>query len=671
MRDKPDGSKFSKRVHPEIFVVEDLNFEDTDRQDRAIHRATARRDFTAERMETDSRREQNRRREKPQEGRIAEKSRKARAGRRKIRRKTSRRITCVFLLLLFLVFVYVLVGLSYRKKFFPNTWVNGIDVSGKTAEGAEAEVFSAMRSYSLTLYSRENPDEKIRGSEVGLSCQAEETLAALISEQNPLAWGFHLMRTDEYSSVAVAKPGEERLHALLETLPCMQEKFFRNPVDAKISEYISGKGYTVTEEIPGTALNRAMAEETIKSALCTLRPELDLESAEVYIEPQVFSDDPVLKRALAQANRCVSSQVFYGEQGQDILLDGEVISAWIKVREDGTFALDDEGISGFVSELSKRYDSCGEARLFKSSWGQEVTVEGGDYGWQIDKAAEAAWLRESLPRGIVISRMPVFLKQAATHDMADYGTTYIEVNLTAHHLYYYTDGKEIVSSDFKFNNVTDEKNVPTGIYELTDSLEDSSLKEGLSYPEYHLFFNKGRALYSIAGKNMSGGSSNQADEGGGEIELPKDTADKLFQHVGKGTPIILYRLAGTETKRKAVIKSGSGGASSVQKKKNPVAASKPSIVAGQANNGHGESAVVNGGVQQKTEGIVQPGVSQDTSQETKEIGPGIPGSGRKEEKGPGVPAAKEPTNEPAGPGTSPPFRAETGKAPTSEYGPGV
>ncbi len=590
----------------------------------------------------------------------------------------------VIFLLILAALGYMLAGLPYRKKFFPNTRVNGINVSGKTVSGAEEALIAALRSYSMTLHSRECPDEEISGSAVGLSCRGEEALAALISEQNPLAWGLHLWKKVDHDPIAIAEPETDRLHALTESLLCMREADFRRPENAHLSEYVSGKGYTVIGALQGTALDRIGAEEAIRSALCTLRPELDLEGADVYLSPRILSDDPALKSTLISANRCVSSQISYGGQEQDILLAGERISEWIGVGENGELVLDDEGISGFVSELAERYDSRGKPRVFRSAWGQEVTVEGGDYGWKVDEKAEADWLRENIPKGIVTSRMPVFSKQAAAHGAADYGTTYLEINLTAQRLCYYEGGREIISSELGTRDAAAGGDTPTGVYELRDSPWETSPETALSEPVRRLFFGEGQALYSVVGRSAPEGDSHRTDTGGGGIALPQDTAEELFEHVKKGTPLIIYRLAGTETGRAAAGASGrtSSGGTSARRKNAERAAASPrqrsgaraesaAAGTGAAAGAQTESAAASDSAQQETRGIVQPGTHQDAAEGTKEIGPGIPGSGRREEKGPGVPSSKEPTQEPPGPGTLPPFGVKTGVAPSAEIGPGV
>ena len=49
--------------------------------------------------------------------------------------------------------------------------------------------------------------------------------------------------------------------------------------------------------------------------------------------------------------------------------------------------------------------------------------------------------------GVQINREPVYAMRANARGMNDIGSTYIEVDLSAQHLYYYQDGSIILESD--------------------------------------------------------------------------------------------------------------------------------------------------------------------------------------------------------------------------------
>ena len=57
----------------------------------------------------------------------------------------------------------------------------------------------------------------------------------------------------------------------------------------------------------------------------------------------------------------------------------------------------------------------------------------------------------------------------------DYGSTYVEINLTAQHLFYYKDGSLVVESDFVSGNEAKGWATPAGVYPLTYKQKDAVL----------------------------------------------------------------------------------------------------------------------------------------------------------------------------------------------------
>ncbi len=59
------------------------------------------------------------------------------------------------------------------------------------------------------------------------------------------------------------------------------------------------------------------------------------------------------------------------------------------------------------------------------------------YGWKIDQEKEIETIMQEMIAGVQINREPVYAMRANARGMNDIGSTYIEVDLSAQHLYYY------------------------------------------------------------------------------------------------------------------------------------------------------------------------------------------------------------------------------------------
>lgn len=79
-------------------------------------------------------------------------------------------------------------------------------------------------------------------------------------------------------------------------------------------------------------------------------------------------------------------------------------------------------------------------RTFNTYDGREITVSGGNYGWQIDQKAELKELTELIKNGETQVREPVYSHEGLVRKTNDIGNTYIEIDLTAQRMVFYKDG---------------------------------------------------------------------------------------------------------------------------------------------------------------------------------------------------------------------------------------
>ena len=204
----------------------------------------------------------------------------------------------------------------------------------------------------------------------------------------------------------------------------------------------------------------------------------------------------------------------------------------------------------YVKNLASRYNTAYKKRPFKTSYGQTVEVSG-FYGWRINQAAETEELVRILEAGESVVREPVYSQTAASHDGADYGGTYAEVNLTAQHLFFYKDGQKILESDFVSGNVSKGHTTPPGIFALTYKQRDAVLKgEGYASPvKFWMPFNGGIGFHDASWRSSFGGSIYKTGGSHGCVNMPYAAAKELFENVYAGMPVICYELPGTESSR--------------------------------------------------------------------------------------------------------------------------
>ena len=146
----------------------------------------------------------------------------------------------------------------------------------------------------------------------------------------------------------------------------------------------------------------------------------------------------------------------------------------------------------------------------------------GFYGWRINQSEETRELLGILEAGESVSREPVYLQTAASHDGPDYGSTYAEVNLTAQHLIFYKDGQKVLESDFVSGNVSRGHTTPPGIFSITYKQRDAVLKgEGYASPvKFWMPFNGGIGFHDASWRSSFGGSIYKNGGSHGCVNMP-------------------------------------------------------------------------------------------------------------------------------------------------------
>ena len=171
-----------------------------------------------------------------------------------------------------------------------------------------------------------------------------------------------------------------------------------------------------------------------------------------------------------------------------------------------------------------------------------MTITTGNYGWKIDQAKETAALVSLIKNGEQTSREPEYSQKAASHSGNDYGNTYVEINLTAQHLYFYANGKLLVESDFVSGNAAKGWSTPAGAYSITYKQRNATLKgQGYATPvSYWMPFNGGIGFHDATWQAYFGGDRYTYAGSHGCINMPLDAAATLYSIIDTNVPIVCF-----------------------------------------------------------------------------------------------------------------------------------
>ena len=444
-------------------------------------------------------------------------------------------------------------SLKYKTCFLPGTIVDGMDVTGKTAAEVEDAITEQLKGYTLTINGREELSESITGESVGLYAEFDDTLEKAVAAQKPMNWGKYRFgkAVNEVNTDALLRYSDDMLNEAVGGLSCMDEENMREPEDAKISDYDSATGsYSIIKEDEGTELLEDKVKEAVATAIMSLAESVDLEEQGCYLAPSVTSEDEALKTACETMNKYVGAKITYKFGDKAETLNGNEIHNWLTVN--GTsVSVSESKAAEYVKNLASTCNTAYKPKTLKTSYGKTVTITTGNYGWKIDQAKETAALVSLIKNGEQTSREPEYSQKAASHSGNDYGNTYVEINLTAQHLYFYANGKLLVESDFVSGNAAKGWSTPAGAYSITYKQRNATLKgQGYATPvSYWMPFNGGIGLHDANWRKTFGGTIYKNGGSHGCVNLPPAVAKTIYENISAGDPVLCYHLDGTESSK--------------------------------------------------------------------------------------------------------------------------
>jgi hypothetical protein len=196
----------------------------------------------------------------------------------------------------------------------------------------------------------------------------------------------------------------------------------------------------------------------------------------------------------------------------------------------------------YVSELDKHYETYGTEREFITSLVTTVKVGGGDFGWKVKRAGEVGDLIVEIKNGQTIAKEPRYTEKGLNHELNDIGNTYVEINLTKQHLWFYKNGKLITDGDVITGKPTKDRVTPPGIYKLKYKAKNATLKGENYSTDVSVFmpFNGGIGIHDATWQSKFGGQMYLTKGSHGCINSPPELAQKIYDNIDADTPVVCY-----------------------------------------------------------------------------------------------------------------------------------
>ena len=444
-----------------------------------------------------------------------------------------------------LLLTYLGVSIYFRSHYLFNTTINGQDFSKQTVEDARAFFAGQADAYALKITESGGKTEDITGSEIDMSWNDSQALDQILKDQNAFAWPMEYFKETSKEITFDISYDKAALEKKVSSLKAVTAE----PIQPQ-SAYpeFDGNSYVIKPEVYGTDLDSKKLLKQIHESVARLDEEIDLQKEGFYKAPEYTAESPKLKELCQTLNQYCKASITY-EMDIPIVVDKTLISTWLSYDADFHVTLDEAAIRNWMTEFGRRYDTVGTTRPLTTPAGKATEVSGGTYGWIINEEAEFPALVSSIRNGEVVTKAPACDQTAASHAPQDWGGTFVEVDLTAQHMWYLENGTVVFESDV----VTGKNSTPTppGVYNILEKLSPTVLVGNIvpetNEPEYRTpvdFWMRvtwsGIGFHDATWQPAFGGDVYLWNGSHGCINMPYYNAQELYSILQLGTPVVVH-----------------------------------------------------------------------------------------------------------------------------------
>ena len=448
----------------------------------------------------------------------------------------------------FILLIYVLGIMLFCIIFPPCTYIGDIECGLKSRSSVAEEFAANQYEFEIFLQGRENCNAIIMSKDID-AVSDYDTGVIKNAGRNALQlmmWPVYAVKGHTYLLPVNISYSSEKLQASISESDLMASDKKRQPTDAYLGyDEVSGSIEIIPED-GGTTPDEEKLFNAISYELTTVNAGqaqviVNLDEQNCYLEPKVFSDDEELLEAKEEAAYLSRASITYDWNGSEVVVDGRQISEWLKI-DNSKVSLDQEKVAEFVEETAAVYDTYNMPYLFTTTDGRQIEIERHGYGWKTDTEAETAALIENIEKGEVINKEPVYSYTGYVKGSNDIGESYVEIDLTAQHLYLYVEGQLELETDLVSGGPPNGDYTPDGIYGITYKTTNAILRgPGYETPvSYWMPYNGSIGMHDASWRSEFGEEIYKTSGSHGCVNLPPQAAATIYGYVCTNFPVVSY-----------------------------------------------------------------------------------------------------------------------------------
>ena len=484
------------------------------------------------------------------------------------KKKKKKRRSLLAFWLSFLILAGALGGIYYygyqycQTHFMPGTTINGYDCSDMTVDEAQRWFDIAAKNYVMNIRFRGGATETLSAEDMGFSYQPDGSIDVLLQNQDETLWPKYYLEENHYTITPTGTYDPDVLEASLRALPELQEENMILPEDAYIQFRDGTKDtdgeFVIVPDVKGSTIDLDQLAAGVGDAAARYEEMVDAEEIPyAYKTAGTQADDAKLVARCMDLNDMVGASLTYVmPDKEEIRLNSDILKDWLVKDKKGRLVKDEEiwkeKISDFVQTLADNGNTVGMKRHFNATLQGPIVVEGGFYGYAVDQEAERNRLAKDLENCVKDTRTPIYwnLPYNEETEYDGIGTTYIEADLSAQHVWCYIQGRLVMDCDCVSGTMNDGHATQAGVHGIMfkkrNALLQGLMPNSSTEYEYETEVKYWMPFYTDVGFHDAwwradfGGDIYLKDGSHGCINLPPEAAEELFSYCDENMPVVVY-----------------------------------------------------------------------------------------------------------------------------------
>ncbi len=445
--------------------------------------------------------------------------------------------------LLIVLLVWLIPGMIRNKSIFmKNTIINGVNVSGLDIKSTKEKIENSAIG-ELTIKKRDGKEEKLSLEGVVKKDVSENSLATVLGNQRGLLWPKYMLLKDKHNINLKSNLNKDQLDKKIASMNMIINPAIQDPQDAYVKQ--TDTGFQIEKEVTGNRVELEKLKNIIYMAIENGEDVVDLANQDVYKKPKITSKSPEILAQLEGYKKFEGIELTVDFVNANEKLNFQNIKDYLSFNQDGEMVFNDDAMYKAFESYANKYNTFGKVRDFNATNIGPIKVGGSStdsYGFQLDIRKTMDAVKEAFKNNkkevVAVWKIPALVRS----DAGDIGNTYIEVDLTRQHMWYYVDGKLALESDF----VSGKSSTPTPVglnrvwhKEMHATLTGPGYRQPVTY---WMPFNWVDCGFHDAGwRRGFGGQIYQSGGSHGCINMPPAKAKALYNMVKLDTPVIVYK----------------------------------------------------------------------------------------------------------------------------------